>query len=1081
MKSREPRRDYSPDSVGLGTLRTERRNLLLLFLGGSIFVAILHWRLLLPSPIAYADLTYLSVQSGVGYQLSQPYPATYVATHYAFELIGPHFGSLTNFLGVFSYALLPPAVYPFLRMLRNSRGVSFVGAVLYLANPIVLFFSPIYISWSLVLISIPIAAALLLEYNQSGKRRYLLYLATLLATLTIVDPVLGGLDSLRSVIPAVGLLAVGGFLFGTPQPRRRMAIDYAVAAVLFCAVALPAALVFSGQYSFFLQQSQSSGTDFYNFHLSNVIYTYQGQNLFASLSGVISYPGNPQSLIGYENTLSYPLWILIVVSTYTLPTLSRRGVNQWYLLLLLTSAAASGSEFAIQAGLVTPLFSSLPVLFLYEYPESLSIIIVFTVVCTFTCVLTAVARYLRFFFGSDASARVRQVRFRNLEYSILVRPSSRARTNAGLRPHTGLRRRLAFAAGIIFCAGILLIAPGLPAEVGYAAGAAALPPSPSDAVPDYYFQLPSKLIEPPTDYRILPLPLTYTSYIDLRTVVPTVNLFGIPYAGVNTIAGLYPGYANLLTVLRLISTNSTIALSSALVESNVKFLLITDISSTAPLSLSETGYSAYLDGGGGTFLAELLAAPGLILDYSTASYAILSVANYTSPVEGVQHLIALSSSNETATEQAYPLGANSGFRAGGTAWGQWSSCPGLQSQWIAYTSQGANLTACPGTSSTVPAQTEVYQRVPLLPFQNVMLSVNVSSDSNMTASLIVIFHNGTNSASFYSTEQFFPAVPNGPNMNVSRSVTSPAGTTYAWLGFQVLNYRPSVGSTLLRYFGMFAVHNQTSGEVHADPEMVPYLSSESSIINSSSVPSDLTSDVERASWITPPADLNFTAPQNWSWDQINDTLFLRNETVNADLTCVAGRSITVFGLVWGILGHNELSLGASTLAPAPGVAEWQEIEVVCPQTTDAVTLSVVMNGTLAITDLGILIGAQSGASADITQRLSQGTVIIGGNGEIALATRESVTVTPGPTTSDVEILSIEGSSLIVANLSSPGELTLSFPHFVYKNSELIDLNVSSFLIDGMAIAFCSVAILRPQALIRVQRGLGSLLLRRKSR
>jgi hypothetical protein len=1038
----------------------------------GLVLAALHWRLLIPQPIAYADLGYTFVSGGFGFQLSQPYPFTAVTTHVVASQLGSQFGIVTNSLGVFSYALLPAAIYPFLRILGNSKATSSLGAMLYLLNPITLFLSPIYLSWSLVLAAIPLLAALLVLYYRRSRPIYLYLAAVGVATLVLLDPVMGGVESLRELIPASGAIVIGSFLSAPSSRWRRMALDYVCASAVLLVLVLPAVLVFYNQYAFFVQEPSVSATAFNSFHLANVHYTYQGQGVFASISGVISYPGNPASLIGYEGTAAYPVWVLIVLSTYLLPVVSRRSASRLYLALLFTTVVLSAIEFVVYRGLITQLFSRFSVLYLYEYPEFLSAILAFTIISTFTCVLEAGGRLLRFLFATTPIPRVHTVRLGDLQYVVGIRRYPMPPPRRKPRWLDDSRRRALIPVAAFSCAVVLILVPGIPPEIAYATGNPALPPSASDGLPSFYLGLESKLLLSPTVYRVLPLPLTYTTYIDLRAVIPSINIFGIPYAGaVNTLPGTYPNLTAVSDVLTLIASRSVGALPSLLSQSNVKFILVTNLDSTSAPELSLSPYEAYLDGGGATFLSILRGSPGLSVVYMGSDYALLSVKGYLSPVSQVHEVVSLSPTTTSASSISTPIGEDSDFRNGTADWGQWSSCPGPQSDWISYDAGGVNLSTCAAQKGGSPAQTEVYQRVPVLPTEDISIAGTLGSVSNQTITLILIFHNASNSGTFYSAEQEFPQVPHQSGSTFNISIRAPGDSEYMWFGIQVLNSLALPESTQVQSLNLVEIHSETSGVLSYDTAAIPYLANDSVVFESSSLPDDLLAFASSATLINQGVNLSFSNPRNWTFDQVNDSLFLNNVTAVGVIACVTGREVSVFGSILENRGDSRISLGGFVLPTNSVSPGWFEVSDTCGPAQSSMNLTIVSSNLLTITGLGSVVEAAIAATGSATQSISQGKIVVSGSGTVFLSTIEVPEVSSAQGTTVTVASSSGGAWLIVATLGSSGSVVIALPHFVYENTTSIVLNLTSMILDSIAIISVALAWLRPGTLTKIRRGL----------
>lgn len=1035
---------------------------------GLMFVLLLHSRLLITAPIAYSDLTYTFVQGSFGSQLSVPYPSTAVATHAAYLWLGSRFGGVTNAIGVLSYALLPASMYPLVRVIGSSRGASALGSLLYLANPIVLFVSPIYVSWSLVLIAMPLVGALLVCYGRGAPPSYLIGASAVLATVTLLDPVLGGVDALRIAVPAAVGLAVAGVVGPRVRPRRVVLAHFGIAGLVFAAIALPAILVSESTYAYFVQQSQAAVSPFFSFHMANVVYTYQGQGILPSLSGVVSYPGNVQWNVGYEATAAYGLWVALVVSTYAVAILSTRR-NRWHVALLATAGLASAAEFMIGTGALRGLFVAAPQLFLYEYPDYFSLIIAFGICAAVPLLIDRSLAAAHFFLNSGPEPRSHLLRVGAREVAITIRPRGGAspRSPSGRLGRIRGRRWGYGVAAVVLTA--LLFAPGLPAEIGYASGDSRLPPTVSNALPGYYFDLPARLLAPVSDYRVLPLPFNYTSYIDLRSVLPSANIFGIPYAGVNAAPGTYAPYGSLVTVLAAIAHNATSDLGTTLSQDNVRYVVVTNLASEAALTLTETGTEASLNGGGALLEGILALAPGLALRELSSRYAIFEVTSYTSPLTSLARLVGLAPAVASGLNQSVPTGLDPAFGSPPGAWGQWSSCPGAQSTWISYSRGAVTLSACPAPSSTQPAQTEIYQRVPLAPSVSLSITTSLNTTAPLTASLIVVFHNGSDPSSFYSSQQTFPPVALGPNRTSTFSIVAPADAEYAWLGFEILNFQPTGGAVSLSRLAFSVQHVVSPGPIGPSPTSVPFLSDRATTLNASAVPAQFGRYFDSARWIDPAASLQFSDDRNWSYAQPVDTLYLGNVSGSGSIVCDSGRTSALVAWVNASVGHGTLAWGNQTRSLAPREASWVVLESPC--TSGTLEVSFTSTG-LALADLLEVGESPTPFGSAATARLDQGSILLDLNGTAALETVESTSLVSVPQGSTSVQFDLNGTFVLVLEVAAPGTASVLLPHFLPTNSTAITLNLASFGMDAGMVSLLLVT--RPTVVVRLRAGLGAI-------
>jgi hypothetical protein len=930
--------------------------------------------------------------------------------HVLYVTLGTGYGGALNVLDVYSYALAPIAMLVLLRELRVSRIGSACGGAFLLFNPVTLWVAaPGYVSWSLFFILGPLALTALVRYDRTNDSRFLALGLLVSLLLILLDPVVGP----RLIAPLIAGVLILPFATRRVVSLRRMAWHYVLALSLFAVLWIGILSLSSGQLDSLYSLGSTTASSFYHFHLSNVKFTYQSQGLFNSLAALNFYPGSELSNLGYPGTLAYWIWFVVIIASICTAALRRHKEAIHFKVFLISAIALVGFQVGVSTGLLDPIFSSFPPLFDYEYPSVMNFIQIVFYAALFGLLVDTSFRFFRFTLPEGRRNRV--VLSLGTQYAIV---------EVGTRSPSRKPRHSLYLPALATVISVVVVltmvnAPG----IAHARSEAVNPTENSqNYLPAFYNNLASYFAGHQGDYRILPLPLNYTTIIQLYSAVPVTHIFGIPYAGLNS-PGTYPNSTLLLSALTNIASNKGIGFAQELAHDNVRYVLVLNPVRSAKIQLSSTFYNSYINGGGRNFVNFLERAGGFAPVVDNSNYMIFENQHYIAPVVAADQVVSYEMADNASiepTDLVRNLTVNSTFSGSG-GWGHWTSCEGPQSNFIRFSNRLVTLSTCSGSNATGvethTPQTEIYQLVPIVPGAELSVSARATSYSSGLLSFIVIFHNESNLASFYTSQQYFPAFNVVPHHTLSFTVTAPPGAIAVNVGINLLNSSGEVANVSLNLLEGSTVLTRGTSTAYTN---LPMLSGDGFAISTGKLPPEAASLFPAVreyppAWLVSPNEF-----ERLLGSTPNGTIYLSSGVWNLTIPCAPGSSFVTY--LWLSETNTSINLSSSRLSYGPYESGWASIPVGClgAQETN-VTLRVTGSGYAAV--LGVFLYLSEHASPPLTSGIIEtepdGSIRVTSTaaGILALYTVESFQVSTNYPAKLLYEVPMTGATLIIFNVT----------------------------------------------------------------
>lgn len=1049
---------------------------------GALVLTFIDLHALTNRALDYGDLTVPYLRGTALAELSAPNPWYSLLAKATFLIAPGGYGLVLNVVDVYSFALAPVAMLVLLRQFGVPRVPRFAGAMFYLVNPVVLAeASPGFYSWSLFLILAPLILAALVAYEQANGLRYLLVGLLLVVVLLQLDPT----DGLRLIAPLlVGSLALP-WLTRRVKPARRMALDYAAALVLLGALLAIDLLPSVARLSYDFSAGSTSSSTFFAFHMANVTFTYHAQTLANSLSALALYPTGHLAQLGYADTAVWALWLVIIVLAMAMTAVaclfegrfSHEPNRAHYATFLGLAGVLVGLQVGISTGVLLGMFRHAPFLFDYEYPTIFNYIQIVLYTVFFAVLVDRSGRIIR---GLLPSSETRATRFSlgGANYILIVGRTARARP-AAARGGSPVARRLAGPGVTLAVVAVLLLAANYPT---FSRGSNdSLNPTTDSAsfLPAYYSQLGSFFLSQGGVYRVLPLPLNYSSIIWLESALPHERIFGIPYAGVNS-PGEYPNSTVLLTVLQAIVANATAGLAQLLAQDNVRYVLVENPETTTPFKLDTSGYNIYLTGGGRDFLEVFGSAPGFQEAASSPNYVVLEDTLYAAPAVVPPDVITYSAETAGTVGPSPPprellIDSNLSSAA---AWTSWTSCAGPKSSYIDFGTLEVSLRDCSGPdatgSSTHTPQTEIYQRTAVFPGERLILEANLSGGAVGDATLIVIFHNATDDSGFYSSQQYFPSVTDLAAAHYFYNVTAPPAATYAYVGIQTFNSSGAIANVTLSGFDAFSQYAFANVTAYAG---VPVVTSGTVLVADQGAIVALAPYYSTVVEASPSETLEASQVPLALGTTASGTLFVGAGWWNFSLPCRTGGTSEDYA----DLAPSDVNatFNGSLHGASVNASGWLGIPGSCAGGSSFVSLEVNGAGYVGVSALFTLSGPSSGSETATVTLVPTSTaayrLTASAPGLASLYTVEVALLNPSGSARVVASAPLNGGRLYVLNVSVGSSVVVVFPILEPVSSVTVVSNIAV-----MVLAAGGLVLLASQRLYRRGVALSRKVLRREA-
>ena len=741
-------------------------DVILILISSFAFLTFFYHSFLLQRPIEASGgyalyVPYLSYNLNIILSSTTPW---YVLLSNCLYILFPFlYGQVLNGLEVYLIGLAPIPMYFLLRELNFNRSVSVFSSVLYLVNPISfpLLFSYLPLTWAEFYIFLPMIAFFAIRYARQGRITDILVIAALL-TAYIQIQLSPYLYNFRMVLPAVGILILVSIAsrFGSDVNRSQLIKrDLPIFLLLLFLNFVP--LVMSNGQPYVLPGTQNPSL-FYNYHLRNILYTYQSQNWFYAISGLVVYPHSTNSLLegnGQKFHFLTVIWVSVVLAA-VIVSFIRKNKERKFMLSFSLSAIISWIFISlVQAHLILWIFKISSLFFLWEYPSYLEMPLAFIYIPLIAGLID--------FIGKNANANIdcRAAKIRKFGHAKIL---------------TSERARKASSLAVLLIVISVAILPMLYSNTSGFTG-----PTESDTLPSYYNAMTSFFHDREGNYKVLLVPYNQSNALMLNSAVPKSNELILPPSYQN-----YPEeYAN--------ATFFDFIYSAINSENYGNF--------TYYLNWTFVKYIVILNNAVSQRLTDSLESlPYLKVSKSNLNYTILEYKYFNGALVSPNPVFYEPNpiGNTTVNNSSFELIKNYNFTEGGKYWGDYSSNIPHGSQ--VNFSRGGTVICVYGNNSSNRQLTQLWQVVWIGPGAQLTISVNVESQSNSHSTLYFLFHDN----SYVTTDHHFTSQSAGFNLPTNKTgvfyynLTAPMDTEFAYVGVFTWNESKGPGYIKIGYLSL---------------------------------------------------------------------------------------------------------------------------------------------------------------------------------------------------------------------------------------------------------------------------------------
>ncbi len=687
-----------------------------------------------------------------------------------YSILNRNFGIAVNVLQVTLIAFAPASMYFLLSELGIKRPVRLVFSLFYVINPIIfpniLIFNPLM--WPEFYIFMPILAIFLIRFSETGEIsnlfKFFLILSFYLEIQTSPN-----LYNLRLIIPYLGLFFIFASIYGLKKYRKKLLYSIlfysavCVFFILFNFIPILDALGFFEHIGTLSEASASSA--FFDFHYANVVFTYQSQNWFFAISGLVVYPSASNSFLegyGHEFYILTVLFVAYVLASLftTILMIFRKGKNYRYALPIVVSVILIWIFIAsVQSGVSLFFFRLSSFFFLWEYPGYLetSLMFLYTILFAFSL------EYIT----SDSSRQYFEKFFKKFPKQLR-------------KKHLTFRTFLV----IIVILFSLIFSPIIVVSPHYSRI-----PSQSSVLPQSYDVLSRFFTSQTGNFEILPVPVNESIYSRLETLVDPSRMYVVPYAFQNN-PNNYPNLTLYDDIYSHISSSNFNNFAALLNESFIKFIIvfnpatnhqiISDFLDQNYLSLvfNDTNFIIFRNN---VFEHSRISSPVSIAKFSEN----LTFSHEIKVISEINSSTALSSIHYNASMKDFvPFNV---------------------------TSNTFNLHVI-NNNSGLAQYSEIYKFSYVPPGADLNITMQGINEQNVNGFLFIIFHDNISrksDANIYSSDQRYIKIISNLR-NFSATVSAPLYAEYVYYGILVVN--KSKGNGSISFSSLSLINNVSVNE-----------------------------------------------------------------------------------------------------------------------------------------------------------------------------------------------------------------------------------------------------------------------------
>ena len=963
---------------------------------------------------SYGDSITLYLFGSLSQNLSNIYP-WWTIFEYSIRLVSPlYFGIMINTFNLYCGVFVALSMMLLLKEIKMNKITTIMGSLLYLGNPIVLHHIGI-LDWTFFS-SFPLILFSIIKYNKTG---YFYYLVVLLFSLEIpiqMDWINNGIATFRFLIPAIGI-----FLLSPLMTRSKKILfvlrDYFI--VLFLFIFLNIYIIYItlfgfNSYSYVQSVGTNTVSNFYRYHMANVLFTYSGQNIIFSLTGLMVYNGSVLYNLGYSTTylIGTAIWFFIVLFSLIFSILKKSELSIYMRMASISFVLIVLFQVGIYYHLLLFLFLKFPFLFVYENPSFLNRPQAFIEILL-------IAYSFNYF-----SQRLKDDRF-----AIVIYFNSRIKIAFNF-----IKTKNIYTIFVILIASFILIAPSVPIYQNFVINDQELPNS-QHYLPQYYNSIGSFFQGKLNFSRVIFLPLNFTTYGRALTVVPSNHLFYVAAGSVNNNGNGPTNISVLQDVFQSIIYGNASNIASTMEISNIKYVVITN--STQNISISCLGN--YLNGNTSDFLSKFIDSNYFKNVYSNANFNILENKLYKNPLF-IPRIFTLNKYiSNNYSNYSLEIVKNSSFNGSykdlTEIWHPWSDEIGGQN--IIFNNSAVKLlvNGSENTTGNLPPVSQIWQDVAVFPGETLIFSITFKNINNSIPFPFLTLDNMVNKGNLYPPTQYYyngkAFLKNFRNGTFSINFTVPNNIYYINLGILIHNKTSGNGSVTISNMKLLNTFNSTIYGISNNQLTTNYF-----LINSSKY-----NDVipTHAYFFQIPQSIIF--PSNGSISLVpNVGAYLTNTTVKfilpASLKNVT-KLIFDVGVINGISSNFNILFGNENISSSSN--ELVTFENLSSKGKNYnLQFNISVDGTIFLSSIFALTGLNNLVNLTINRSTSGFLMSSEKNGTFALGSSELPSI---QINSNMNITKINGFYIIVGKINRTSNISISFPYLGTVNYIIVYYNI----------------------------------------
>lgn len=960
---------------------------------------------------SYGDSSTLYIFGNTLDVLSKSYP-WWTLFEYLIRMVDiSSYGFIINLFNVYLGLLVPLSMYFLLKEFRMNMPARIFGSLLYLGNPIILHHFGI-LDWTFLL-SLPLSLLFLIKYTYTRRITWLFWLLIALELPIQLDWVNGGIATLRFLVPGLGLFLLASLFFKNLKITKS-AIDYAIVFSVF--LLLNSLIIYTtffgfNSYSYVQSVGSSTSSQFYIYHISNVTYTYSGQNIINSIAGFMMYKGSTLYELGYASTywILTLLWFTAILASVVCAFKNRGKYGFLFKMAAFSLLLIAVFQIGVYYHLFLFLFREFPFLFVYENPSFLDRPQAFLETILLASMINVVINALR---------------EENLTLSASLKRVKKTIIGKG--------RFFALFDAIILII-LLLVVSSAPIYENAVSSSSSSHES-KYYIPQYYDQVGQFFNGKLNESRVLILPLNFTTYSHALSIIPSRHLFYVSAGNVNN-NGVGPTNETVLqSVFSAILARNASDISIILSEANIKYILITN-SIFDKMSVAGN----YINGNMSEFSSAF--SDPLLFTYivKNDNFEIVKNNNYSSPVFNNLPSVYQNYPSKTGLVTKYhDLLLNSTFVGNkaflGKLWHSWSDEPTPNNIVFGINNVTLHVNGTESTIGGLPPASQIWQEVQVYPGEALSFSISYSNFSRVSILPFLTFDNLSEKGHLYpKIQQYYNWTAGIFNGSFVSNLTVPASIYYINAGILVHNLTKSDGSIVITDIELRNMYT-------ASGLMLPN--------KNNGISKPLPSNISLAGFLPKSYMISLS-------DSIDNTnlsgisyapsygLYLSNKSIAISIR-PSNFSINSIGIeivpVVGFIGHSVITLDNVSYAGTENFHR-RLPEYINPSDGNWLNFTIKVDGTLLVKTVYLYNSSIDSTNITVTEEQSSFSISSTNNGNFVLETVEVPSIESG----NLSVIKYDGVYYMFGNITDNQTITITFSYLDDINYEIITYNTLVFV------------------------------------